>query len=107
MPVHERDLPEAVISDARLRRDFHRFATFAQGWVARAAAEADLIGDARYSSADDRFEPVWGIRFHPRGGPAPIAWVDRSGQRRVDPAALWREVAGRDEDHRQVPGTKN
>ncbi len=103
VPVRERDLPAAVSSDPRLRRDFGRFATFAGGWVARAAAEPDLIGDARYSSADDRFEPVWGIRFQPRGRSVPIEWVDRSGQRRVDTAALWREFTGRDPDHRPVP----
>lgn len=101
-PLHERDLPAEVSSNPRLRRDFHRFATFANGWVARAAGEPDLIGDARYSSADDRFEPVWSIRVQPRGV-SPIAWVDRSGQRRVDPAALWREVAGRDPRHQPLP----
>jgi inner membrane protein len=102
-PVGARDLPAAVSSDPRLRRDFHRFATFAHGWVARAAVEPDLIGDARYSSADDRFAPVWAIRFRPHGVPVPIEWVDRSGQRRVETAGLWREVTGRDPDHRPVP----
>lgn len=103
VPVHERDLPAPVTSEPRLRRDFRRFTTFAQGWTARSAAEGDVIGDARYSSTDDRFEPVWGIRFHPPGRPVPIEWVDRSGQRRVNPAALWQEVAGRDPNHRPVP----
>jgi inner membrane protein len=101
-PVREDDLPAEVTSDLRLRKDFHRFATFAGGWLARGATETDLIGDARYSSADDRFEPVWSIRFQPRM-PVPIEWVDRSGQRRVDPAALWREVIGRDPGHRPIP----
>ena len=102
-PVREHDLPTSVSSDARLRRDFRRFAAFTRGWVARPGAEPDLLGDARYSSADDRFEPVWGIRFRPRGASVPIEWVDRSGRRRVDPASLWRELAGRDPRHRPVP----
>jgi inner membrane protein len=102
-PVHERDLPPDVSSNPRLRRDFRRFTTFAGEWVARPSAEPDLLGDARYSSADDRFAPVWGIRFRSPGGSVPIEWVDRSGERRVDPATLWREVAGRDPRHRPLP----
>lgn len=97
------DLPPAVSLDPRLRRDFHRFATFAGGWTARAATEANVIGDARYSSADDRFAPVWGVRFQPDGQQAPIAWVNRSAERRIDPAALWSEIVGRDRSHRPVP----
>ncbi len=93
--VGERDLDASVLADARLRRDFRRFSRFTHDWVARAALEPDILGDARYSSSDERFTPVWGIRFAPNA-PVPIEWVDRSGQRRVDPGALWRELIGRD-----------
>jgi inner membrane protein len=101
-PLRERDLPASVSAHLRLRRDFHRFVTFAGGWVARAADDPGLVGDARYSSADDRFEPVWGIRFQPEGV-VPIEWVDRSAQRRIDLHRLWAEVVGRDPRHRPIP----
>jgi inner membrane protein len=94
--LRQQDLPPEVLADARLRRDFARFERFADGWVARAPGEPDLIGDARYSSAADRFEPVWGIRVTPASVDAPIEWVDRSRQRRVDVSALWTELRGAD-----------
>ncbi len=101
--LKERDLPPEVLADARLRRDFARFERFADGWVARAAAEPDVIGDARYSSAAERFEPVWGIRFRPESSDVPIEWVDRSRQRRVDLRALWTELRGADPRYRPIP----
>jgi inner membrane protein len=95
MPLlRESDLDPGVQSNPRSRRDFGRFATFANGWLARAPADPELLGDARYSLSPDRFEPVWGIRFASDKSQAPVAWVDRSRSRRVDPAALWREVIG-------------
>jgi inner membrane protein len=97
----EDDLPANVRADPRLRRDFRRFAWFADGWVARAPGEPDVIGDARYSSSLDRFEPVWGIRFVGSASP-PIEWVDRSRERRVNLRALWAEVAGRDPSYRSL-----
>ena len=75
--VREEELPPEVVAGARLRRDFARFERFADGWVARAPGEPGVIGDARYSSADERFEPVWGIRFTPGSADVPIEWVDR------------------------------
>jgi inner membrane protein len=96
------DLPPAVLADARRRRDFARFQRFADGWVARAPDDPDVIGDARYSSTAERFEPVWGIRFAPESGDVPIAWVDRSRQRRVDVGALWTELRGEDPRYRPI-----
>ncbi len=87
-----RGLPRPVAADARLRRDFDRFAWFAGGWIAQ-TPEAAVIGDARYSSSAAQFDPVWGIRFRP-GEPVPIEWIDRSAQRRVDPRELWNELRG-------------
>jgi inner membrane protein len=95
------DLPASPGDEARIRRDFVRFRWFASGWVARVPEEPDLIGDARYSSATDRFEPVWGIRLQP-GRPVPIEWVDRSRQRRIDPGELWDELRGTDPRYRTV-----
>jgi inner membrane protein len=100
--VREDGLAADVRSDPRLLRDFRRFATFANGWVARAPANPELLGDARYSSADDRFEPVWAVRLAP-GAEPPVRWVDRSRERRVDPRGLWRELVGRSPDHVPVP----
>jgi inner membrane protein len=99
--LREEELPPDVLADTRLRRDFARFVRFADGWVARAPGEPDVIGDARYSSATERFEPVWGIRFTP-GSDVPIDWVDRSRQRRVDLRALWTELRGGDPRYRSI-----
>lgn len=95
-PAHWRD-------DVRVAHDLRRFHWFADGWVARAPDEDELIADARYSDAPDRFEPVWGVRI--AAGPAgpAVTWVDRSRERRVDPRALWNELLGRDPEYRPVP----
>lgn len=78
-------------------RDFARFAWFSDGWVARDPNDATLIGDARYTLHDDRYTPVWGIRFTPR-----TQWVNRSTQRRVSLAETWAEIAGDDPDFRAI-----
>jgi hypothetical protein len=93
MPLATVDrLRPAVAADARLRRDFARFAWFAGSWVAH-TDEPDVVGDARYSSSSTRFEPVWAIGFRPQQ-PVPIEWIDRSGERRIDPRELWNELRG-------------
>ena len=92
----------AAQRDARLRRDFERFAWFSGGWTARAPNDATVIGDARYSMRTDRYEPVWGIRLRPGSDP-PIAWVDRSRERDPDVAQLWNEILGRDPSFRPLP----
>lgn len=86
----------------RLRRDFRRFEWFADGWVARSAADPSVIGDARYSLSPHRFEPVWGIRFTP-GLQPPVQWVDHSRGRRVDLRVWSDEVRGRDSAFRALP----
>ena len=78
-------------ADKHMRRDFERFSWFSDGWVARAPADATIIGDARYSLRAARYEPVWGIRF--RDGRT--EWVNRTRQRDVSSAQLLREVTGR------------
>ena len=100
--LREEELAPEVLADARLRRDFARFERFADGWLARAPGEPDVIGDARYSSADARFELVWGIRFTPGSADVPIEWVDRSRQRRIDLRALWTELRGADPRYRPI-----
>ena len=100
--LREEELPPEVLADTRLRRDFARFERFADGWVARGPGEPDVIGDARYSSTAERFEPVWGIRFTPGSADVPIEWVDRSRQRRVDLRALWTELRGADPRYRPI-----
>ncbi len=95
----------AWATDTRLTRDFWRFHWFADGWVARAPADPGLIGDARYSSSLDAFEPVWGIRLSEGRDDVPLAWMNRSSDRRVDVPALWEELRGRDPTFRPLqPG---
>lgn len=91
-----------ALATPQIRDDFARFRYFSAGWVARAAGDADMIGDARYSLSTTRFEPIWGVRFHP-GAARPTEWVDRTAQNRVPASALWSEIAGHDEAYRVLP----
>lgn len=100
--LREDDLPPVVRQDPRLRRDFSRFQRFADGWVARAPDEPDVVADGRYSGSTERFEPVWGMRFMPGESGRAVEWIDRSRERRLDLRALWLEVKGEDSDHRPV-----
>lgn len=95
---------EAAGGDARLRRDFERFAWFSGGWIARSPGDPAVIGDARYSLRTDRYEPVWGIRFRPGSDP-PIEWVDRTRERKPEAAQLWNEIRGRDPGWQVIPPT--
>lgn len=88
--------------DARALRDFDRFAWFSDGWVARAPTDPDVLGDARYSLRADRYEPVWGIRFHAAANP-PTEWVNRTRNRDVGAARLWSEIRGTDPAFRPAP----
>ena len=101
--VEDRHLPGPVTAQPRLRRDFARFHWFTSGWVARAAHEPEILGDARYSDSVERFEPVWGIRLRPDSAEQPTEWIDRSRERRVDPRAVWDELRGADAAYRPVP----
>ncbi len=98
----EASLPATWREDPRVLRDFRRFAWFSDGWVARSSANPEVLGDARYSLSIERFEPIWGIRFHPERE-VPTEWVDFTRQHRVPLSTLWREISGRDEAYRPLP----
>jgi len=105
------ELPEATQADLSAaerhrdrRRSFERFHWLSEGWVARSPSAPSVFGDARYSLSAASFDPVWGIRFAAPGAAAEVEWVNRSRERRVDLAELWREIAGRDERYRPLPG---
>lgn len=94
--VDERELtPEERVRDGA-SRSFARFQWFSEGWVARDPARLLILGDMRYSLSTEAFDPVWGIRFTPPGEPVPVAWVNRTRERRIAGAELWREILGRD-----------
>jgi inner membrane protein len=96
------DLPPEVQTDERMRRDFARFSYFSSGWLARAPDDPGMIGDARYSLNTKRFEPIWGIRFHP-GATVPTEWVDHTGKNRIPLNALWREITDQDKGYQALP----
>ena len=87
----------------RVVRDYRRFAYFSDGWVARSALDPSVYGDARYSLSTERFEPIWGVRFHP-GRPVPTEWVDFTAGNRVPLGDLWSELLGRDAGYGPLPG---
>ncbi|HEX7154623.1 MAG TPA: metal-dependent hydrolase [Thermoanaerobaculia bacterium] len=93
---------EAAGADPNVRREFARFAWFSDDWLARAPGDPTVIGDARYSLRNDRYDPVWGIRLHP-GATPPVEWVNRTRNRDVGAAQLWREITGKDPALLKVP----
>lgn len=90
-------------ANERIVRDYRRFAWFSDGWVARAPAAPEVYGDARYSLSTERFEPIWGVRFHPAAR-IPTEWVDFTAQNKVPLAGLWRELSGNDPGYGPLPG---
>ena len=86
-------LPAEMHSHPRIREDFARFRYFSAGWVARDPEDGSIIGDARYSLSTERFDPIWGVRFHPLAA-QPTEWVDRTAQNRIPASALWAEISG-------------
>ena len=100
--MDERHLTDAERADPRVRRDFRRFSYFSAGWVARAPRDASVIADARYSLANDAFEPIWGVRFKP-AQPVPTEWVARDRERKIPLGELWQEITGRAEGYRPLP----
>jgi inner membrane protein len=90
-------------ADDRVMRDFSRFKYFSAGWVARASTDPSVIGDARYSLRTDRFEPIWGVRFHP-GTAAPTEWFDQTASNRIPLSELWAEITGTAPGYRAPAG---
>jgi inner membrane protein len=103
--LDEKNLSPAERADAQVRRDYGRFSYFSAGWVARAADDPTVIGDARYSLRTDRFEPIWGVRFHP-GSATPTEWVDRTIKNRIPISALWNEITGETPGYRPLDPTE-
>lgn len=98
--LREQDIP-ATQTNERIRNDLRRFNYFSAGWIARAADDPTVIGDARYSLRTDRFEPIWGVRFHP-DSPLPTEWVDRTIKNRIPIRELWNEVSGNAPGYRSI-----
>lgn len=99
----ESSLTPAERANARVLRDYRRFAWFSDGWVARAPAAPEVYGDARYSLSTEGFAPIWGVRFRP-GARVPTEWVDFTAQNRVPLGDLWREIAGLDPGYHPLSG---
>lgn len=86
------------------RRSFERFNWFSEGWVARKPGEEAVFGDMRYSLSTEAFDPIWGIRFTVPDAPTEVEWVNRSRDRRISVADLWREISGQDPRYLRLSG---
>jgi inner membrane protein len=95
------DLSPQARADQRVRRDFARFSYFSAGWTALADGDASVVGDARYSLRRDRFEPIWGVRFHP-GSAVATEWVDYTARNRIPISELWSEISATAAGYRSV-----
>jgi inner membrane protein len=96
--------PDELARNGR-SRSFERFEWFADGWIARDPAHLAVLGDMRYSLTTDAFDPIWGIRFTQPGTPVPVAWVNRSRDRKIDFGEMWREVIGTDSRYHVISGS--
>lgn len=79
----------------RFRRDFARFAWFADGFVAADPADPSVLADMRYSMDTAGFAPLWGVRFHTDGRAVPVEWVELIDHRERALTELWQLVTGR------------
>jgi inner membrane protein len=99
--------PEDLTADEQAasaaRNSFARFSHFSDHWVARSPDDPTVLGDMRYSLSAGAFDPIWGVRFGPPGTDRAVEWVNRSTERRVDPAGMWAEIVGRDARYRPLP----
>jgi inner membrane protein len=85
--------PDRALS-ARFARDLARFSWFADGFVARDPTDPTALADMRYSLATERFEPLWGVRFHADGRTVPVEWVELMRHRESALVELWQLVTG-------------
>jgi inner membrane protein len=90
--VRLEDLPPAAQASGRIRRVFEDFRAFADGYVARAPDDPDVIGDMRYSLVTAGFDPLWGIRIDEVGPEPAVRWVDPAHDRAGALRDLWRDV---------------
>jgi len=58
-----------------LVRDFRKFARFADGFTARVPDNPDVVGDMRYSSSANTFQPFWGIILDENDAQHPVKRV--------------------------------
>lgn len=101
LPLAGADALTAAERARNQRRSFERFAWFSDQWVARSPSDASVLADMRYSLGADAFDPIWGIRFTTDDSATEVEWINRSRDRRIDPAELWREITGEDDRYGQ------
>ncbi|MEY4939563.1 MAG: hypothetical protein RIQ93_1298 [Verrucomicrobiota bacterium] len=101
--VEYSDLTDAEKSRSAPQQSFPRFNWFSEGWVARRPGDATLLADMRYSLSSEAFDPIWGIRFTSPGAPTTVEWVNRTRERKIELAELWREISGQDARYRSLP----
>ncbi len=69
--VTVKDLPQHGAQAAWLRYEFGRFAWFSDGYLARVPGNPAIIGDMRYSTVTQGFDPLWGMYVRPWGKARP------------------------------------
>lgn len=84
-------------------RSFERFAWFSDDWVARSPNDPSVLADMRYTLSAEAFDPIWGIRFTSPSAATEVEWINRSRERQIDLAGIWREIVGRDIRYRPLP----
>ena len=77
---------------ARVREVFGGLDAFADGYMAALSKSPDSFGDMRYSMDPAGFDPLWGIRIEPAGGPVEVSWIHLAGERPGAIRRLWHGV---------------
>lgn len=102
LPLVEVQNLSAAETGRNRQRSFQRFAWFSDHWVARSPNDTSVLADMRYTLSAEAFDPIWGIRFTPSESSTEVTWVNRSRERRIALAELWREISGGDERFRSL-----
>jgi len=89
--------------DDRTELAFERFAWFTDGWIARSPGRPEVIGDMRYSSELEGFEPLWGLALENTIKPR---WTSNTDRIRGDGIArLWKQMVS-NEGFEPLPRTR-
>jgi inner membrane protein len=96
VPLVDRTALTPLEAQRNARGSFERFAWFSDDWVGRNPADPSVLADMRYTLSAEAFDPIWGIRFTPAGSPTEVEWVNRSRDRKISVADMWREISGAD-----------
>ncbi len=86
--------PVSAPAGSVLLEDVKRFAAFSDGWLIWHPDHEGVIGDARYSMAPGKLQPIWGIRIGDKSADEHATYETYREGSRKRLGALWSSVVG-------------